>query len=75
MDSENWPYSGHCPYPGHRAMSGRWPGRAMGLDPSCLLDPGEAVFLSFRERKEILSFASAHVTQSDFLPRGNDLRS
>ena len=36
------------------------------------LDPGEAVFLSFRERKEILSFASAYVTQSDFLPRGND---
>ena len=39
MDSENWPYSGHCPYPGHRAMSGRWPGRAMGLDPFLLFRP------------------------------------
>ena len=42
------------------------------MPDSCLLDSGEAVFLSFRERKEILSFASAYVTQSDFLPRGND---
>ena len=33
MDSENWPYRGHCPYPRHYAMSGIWPGRAMGLDP------------------------------------------